>query len=100
MSYVILTRLQPLSLNQNSCSKTETHNVMMISDQYPPLGATVGVMGVWTLGLGLLGDSESQKLTQFLIWAHRTKIFLFIWQKILPTSNYFVLFKRAKYKQN
>ena len=30
-----------------------------MSDDYPPLGATVGVMGVWTLGLGLLGDSES-----------------------------------------
>jgi hypothetical protein len=29
-----------------------------MSDAYPPLGAT-GVMGVWTLGLGLLGDSES-----------------------------------------
>ena len=29
----------------------------LMSDAYPPFGAT-GVMGVWTLGLGLLGDSE------------------------------------------
>jgi len=28
-----------------------------MSEVFPPLGAT-GVMGVWTLGLGLLGDSE------------------------------------------